>query len=177
MPVWRVEHRDRCKACRAHCGCLLGPTRIPNLHGSFSSAGMVVSGRIARAMPGARNDVMKSPMRARDPFAMRLAAALVALGAAGPVQAHDASLLLLIVPVFFLPAILASLLAGPGRRMLALVVTLALYGIGVLLLAYLPDRVMDKDQVMVLAFFLPWTGLVYAGYLRYRHDRASHLRA
>jgi MFS family permease len=120
---------------------------------------------------------MKSPMRTRDPSAMRLAAALVALGSAGPAQAHDASILLLIVPVFFLPAIFASLLAGPGRRMLALVVTLALYGIGVLLLAYLPDRVMDKDQVVVLAFFLPWTGLVYAGYLRYRHYRASHLRA
>lgn len=120
---------------------------------------------------------MKSPMRTRDPFAMRLAAALVALGATGPAQAHDASILLLIVPVFFLPAILASLLAGPGRRLLALVVTLALYGIGVLLLAYLPGSVMAKDRVMVLAFFLPWAGLVYAGCMRYRHYRASHLRA
>ena len=120
---------------------------------------------------------MKSPMRACDPSAMRLAAAAVALGAAAPVQAHDASILLLIVPVFFLPAIFASLLAGPGRRLLALVVTLALYGIGVLLLAYLPGRVMAKDQVMVLAFFLPWTGLVHAGYLRYRRYRASRLRA
>jgi hypothetical protein len=138
---------------------------------------MAVSGRIALAPSGTRNDVMKSPMRARDPFAMRLAAALAALGSAGPVQAHDASLLLLIVPVFFLPAIFASLLAGPGRRVLAFVVTLAFYGIGVLLLFYLPSRVMEKDRVMMLAFFLPWTGLVYAGYLRYRHYRASHLRA
>jgi hypothetical protein len=138
---------------------------------------MVVSGRIARAMSGTRNDAMKSPMRARDPFAMRFAVALVALGSAVPAQAHDASILLLIVPVFFLPAIFASLLAGPGRRLLAFAVTLAFYGIGVLLLFYLPSRVMDKDRVMMLAYFLPWAGLVYAGYLRYRHYRASHLRA
>ena len=108
---------------------------------------------------------------------MRFAAGVMALGAAAPAQAHDASILLLIVPVFFLPAIFACLLAGPGRRLPAAAVTLGFYGIGVLLLFYLPSRVMDKDRVMVLAFFLPWAGLAYAGYLRYRHYRASHLRA
>jgi hypothetical protein len=110
-------------------------------------------------------------------FALKLAAVLAALGSAGTAQAHDASLLLLLVPVFFLPAILASLLAGPGRRILACVVTLALYGIGIALLAYVPGRVMPKDEVMMLAFYLPWAGLAYAGYLRYRYYRASHLRA
>lgn len=108
---------------------------------------------------------------------LKLAVILAALGSAGTAQAHDASLLLLLVPVFFLPAILASLLAGPGRRILACVVTLALYGIGIALLAYVPGRVMPKDRVMMLAFYLPWAGLAYAGYLRYRYYRASHLRA
>jgi hypothetical protein len=109
--------------------------------------------------------------------ALKLAAVLAALGSAGTAQAHDASLLLLLVPLFFLPAILASLLAGPGRRIVALVVTLALYGIGIALLAYVPGRVMPKDRVMMLAFYLPWAGLAYAGYLRYRYYRASRLRA
>jgi uncharacterized membrane protein len=109
--------------------------------------------------------------------ALKRAVILAALGSAGTAQAHDAGILLLIVPVFFLPAILASLLAGPGRRIVALVVTLALYGIGIALLAYVPGRVMPKDELMMLAFFLPWTGLAYAGYLRYRYYRASHLRA
>jgi hypothetical protein len=109
--------------------------------------------------------------------ASKLLASLAALGSAGTAQAHDAGILLLIVPLFFLPAILASLLAGPGRRILAFVVTLALYGIGVALLAYVPGSVMPKDRVMVLAFFLPWAGLAYAGYLRYRYYRASRLRA
>lgn len=117
----------------------------------------------------------ENPIRSRS--ALKLAAVLAALGSAGTARAHDASLLLLLVPLFFLPAILASLLAGPGRRIVALVVTLALYGIGIALLAYVPGRVMPKDRVMMLAFYLPWAGLAYAGYLRYRYYRASRLRA